>query len=208
MPSPTSQCAPGASNCGLGPLRYSVPLSSRGNSPVTFRNGASHSIGIGARLVRAALVETWSSISRLLRLYLYIVKISVTTMPGAVKQNLYSVKMASYKDSHGKIIQRKQNGPPRGEGPPACKARSRTAGRPAPPCVGRYPLSSWRPARGVVTGGRARARARRTGRTDAAGGGARGRRLACRADPSFRRPDGPPERTRRDRLPQVQYRHD
>src|SRR5947209_19985657 len=106
MPSPTNQCAPGASNCGLGPLRYSVPLSSRGNSPVTLRNGASHSIGIGARLVRAALVVTWSSITRSLRFYLYIVKISLQRRQSPVKQNLYSVKMATYKDSDGKIIQR------------------------------------------------------------------------------------------------------
>ncbi len=32
-------------------------------------------------------------------------------MPDVVKQNLYSVKIATYKDSHGKIIQRKQDQP-------------------------------------------------------------------------------------------------
>lgn len=58
MPSPTNQCAPGTSNCGLGPLRYSVPFNSRGSSPVIFRNGASASNGIGARLDRAAFEVT------------------------------------------------------------------------------------------------------------------------------------------------------
>src|SRR6266403_104963 len=85
MPSPTNQCAPGASNCGLGPLRYSVPLSSRGNSPTTLRNGASHSIGIGARLVGTASVIACCCIARSLSGYLYTVKI-----------NLYSVKMVTY----------------------------------------------------------------------------------------------------------------
>src|SRR3954452_20963632 len=99
MPSPTNQCAPGESNCGLGPLRESVPLSSRGSSPVIVRKGASHSIGIGARLVRGPLVVTWSSIAP--SIYLYIVKIRVVRMPVPVKQNLYSVKIATYKESHG-----------------------------------------------------------------------------------------------------------
>jgi hypothetical protein len=67
-------------------------------------------------------------------------------MPGNVKQNLYSVKMASYKDSHGKIIQRKQTKPHRYAGPAASKAGGRAASRQAAQIVGRYPLSSWRPA--------------------------------------------------------------
>src|SRR5205807_6526629 len=58
--------------------------------------GASHSIGIGARLVRAASVFTWSSISRFLWvLNLYNVKISISIQWPAVKQNLYSVKIAA-----------------------------------------------------------------------------------------------------------------
>src|ERR1700680_5191718 len=141
MPSPTNQCAPGASNCGLGPLRKSVPLSSRGSSPVTLRNGASHSKGIGARLVCAAFDVTWSSISRSLCLNLYTVKISVPSGRRAVKQNLYSVKMTSYKDSYGKIIQRKQSKPScGGTNPQAGKGGSRKAGRPAAQIDRRIPL--------------------------------------------------------------------
>ena len=41
---------------------------------------------------------------------------------------------------------------------------------------------------------------------DAARGGARGRRVACRADPSFRRSHRACQRTRGDRLPAVQRR--
>ena len=37
-------------NCGFGPLRNSVPSSSRGRSPVTGRCGASHSVATGAKL--------------------------------------------------------------------------------------------------------------------------------------------------------------
>ena len=33
-------------------------------------------------------------------------------MAGIVKQNLYSVKIATYKDSHGKKSERKQSEPP------------------------------------------------------------------------------------------------
>ena len=42
---------------------------------------------------------------------------------------------------------------------------------------------------------------------DAAGGGARGRRVACRADPSFRRSHRAAQRTRRHRLPPLQRGH-
>ena len=42
---------------------------------------------------------------------------------------------------------------------------------------------------------------------DVARGGARGRRVACRADPSFRRSHRAAQRTRRDRLPAVQRGH-
>src|SRR5260221_820798 len=58
--------------------------------------------------------------------------------------NLYSVKMASYKDSYGKIIQRKQNEPPGGAPAQASEGRGRAASRPAAPRIGRRSLSSWR----------------------------------------------------------------
>ena len=79
----------------------------------------------------------------------------------------------------------------------AGKARGGKAGQPAAPPGGRDPLSSWRPARRLARGCRTGAGTRRAWRADAAGGGAGGRRVACRADPSFRRSDGVVERTRR-----------
>jgi hypothetical protein len=65
----------------------------------------------------------------------------------SVKQYLYSVKMTTYKDSHGKIIQRKQGQPSSDDaGPQAGEGGSRKARRPAMQIVGRNPLSAWRPA--------------------------------------------------------------
>src|SRR6266481_5086076 len=77
---------------------------------------------IGPRRIGCHLVKHLSS----LRLYLYI------------------VKMASYKDSHGKIIQRKQS-EPSGDGasPQTGEGCSRKARRPAAQIVRRYPLSPW-----------------------------------------------------------------
>src|SRR5260221_13542687 len=51
--------------------------------------------------------------------------------------NLYSVKMASYKDWNGKIFQKKQNNPP--AGPPAqpTKGRGQPPSRPPRPPPGR-----------------------------------------------------------------------
>src|SRR5689334_708729 len=202
MPSPTNQCAPGTSNCGLGPLRYSVPLSSRGSSPVTLRNGASHSIGIGARLVRAALVVTWSSIGFLPQWNLYIVKICVIRIPASVKQNLYTVKIPTYKGAHDKKTKGKQ-----GEAPAQSrrdKAGGGETGGAAYPRGRGFALSSWRLARCAAAGGGKSAGARRPSRADAARGGARGGRVACRAHPSFRRSHGATQRTRRHRLSPVQ----
>src|ERR1700744_5987258 len=95
MPSPTNQCAPGESNCGLGPLRYSVPFNSRGSSPVIFRKGASDSKGIGARLGGTDLLAVSCCMAAFL-LDLYNVKIALGLAKRLVKQNLYSVKIASY----------------------------------------------------------------------------------------------------------------
>ena len=54
-------------------------------------------------------------------------------MVGIVKQNLYSVKIATYKDSHGKKSERKQSRPARaGIHPQGSKA-----GRAAQPVGGR-----------------------------------------------------------------------
>src|SRR5258708_17727704 len=107
--------------------------------------------------------------SRSLCLNLYIVKIQVPSGRRAVKQNLYSVKMTSYKDSYGKIIQRKQSEPScGGTNPQAGKGGSRKAGRPAAQIDRRIPLSPRRPARGLAAGGRAVAGARRPAVADAA----------------------------------------
>ena len=50
-------------------------------------------------------------------------------MPVAVKQNLYTVKIATYKDSHGKKSERKQSEPPGANAGPHC---SKTGGATKP----------------------------------------------------------------------------
>ena len=87
------------------------------------------------------------------------------------------------------------------------KGRPRKPARPAAPRPARrFTLSSRRLARRLAQGRRDGAGTRRARRPDAARGGARGRRVACRADPSFRRSHRPRQRTRRDRLPPIQCR--
>ena len=94
---------------------------------------------------------------------------------------------------------------------PAAKRRPATGvGRKGQPRRRRRRVAARRPIitahlhDALLAGGRAGAGARRAAGPDAARGGARGRRLACRADPSFRRSHRAPQRTRRDRLPPVQ----
>src|SRR6185295_16138389 len=112
----------------------SVPLSSRGNSPVTLRCGASHSIGIGARLVRSVSVFTWSSISRFLRFKsLHRKDIGKAVAAGRQAKSL-QCKNCGYKESHGKNIARDQNDPS-GRREQAGETRRGKAGHPASPSI-------------------------------------------------------------------------
>jgi hypothetical protein len=63
-------------------------------------------------------------------------------MAGIVKQNLYSVKIAIYKDSHGKKSERKQGRPARATAQGQCSK----AGRASQPLDGRYSVSPRRAA--------------------------------------------------------------
>ena len=95
-------------------------------------------------------------------------------------------------------------------------AKRRSADRPGGACARRqgearaarrgrgHALSPRRAARRVAAGGRAGAGARGARGADAARGGARGRRVACGADASFRRSHRPRQRARRHRLSPVQ----
>src|SRR5437899_2453663 len=107
-------------------------------------------------------------------------------MPAPVKQNLYTVKIAPYKESHGWKTKTKQGEPP--AQPRRGKARSGKTGGAACPRRSGFALSSRRPARCAIAGGGKNTGARRPSGADLARGGARGGRVACRADPSFRRP--------------------
>src|SRR5262249_20578518 len=106
-------------------------------------------------------------------------------MTAPVKQNLYTVKIATYKELHGKKTKTKQSESPalaqRGE------AGGGQAGRAAKARRSGFALSSRRAARRAAASRGKSAGARRASRADAARGGARGGRVACRAHPSFRR---------------------
>ena len=86
--------------------------------------------------------------SSLLQWNLYIVKIRIMRMPALVKQNLYTVKIATYKDSHGKKTEGKQSCP---TAPTRrSKARRRENGGAANPRSRGIAVSSWRAPRRVA----------------------------------------------------------
>src|SRR4029450_1280884 len=126
-------------------------------------------------------------------------------MPAAVKQNLYTVKIATYKESHGEKTKTKQG--EQSASPQSGKARGGETGGAAYPRSRRNALSSRRLARRVAAGGGKSAGARRPSRPDLARGGARGGRLTRSAHPSFRRSHRASQRTCRHRFPPVRRRH-
>src|SRR3954454_2879339 len=141
--------------------------------------------------------------------YLYIVKMEVLVPGAAVKANLYSVKIVIYKFAHAKNT---QSGQKQGAGTcKTCGARKKPAKIGAKAAAnGRFgcrcAVSPRFAARGAARSRRARARTRRAGWIDAARGGARGGRIPCRAQPSFRRPCRFAERTRRGGFSPIQRR--
>jgi AcrR family transcriptional regulator len=77
-------------------------------------------------------IFTWSSISRLLRFDLYIVKIPVEMLRGTVKQNLYSVKIAVIKNRMARTSRETTVGRPAAMRRPARAATERPASRRRP----------------------------------------------------------------------------